>query len=160
MVAWRFGAVWRYNQGKMASTTLVVELLGGESALGRRVASEASLIEALREGLPYRSLESVLRTLGISREEASRSLALPLRTFARRKQEHRLHADESDRLFRLAHASARAIEVLGARDKAAQWMRKPNRALGGRAPLELLDTEIGARQVEQVLGRVEHGVYS
>ncbi|PYT24073.1 MAG: antitoxin [Acidobacteria bacterium] len=144
----------------MASTALVIEVLGGKGVLGKWPADDASLIELVRAGLPYRAFECVLETLGINREEAARPLALPLRTLARRKQERRFHADESDRLLRLAHAAARALEVFEDKQKAQHWMRKPNRALGGCAPLELLDTEIGARQVEQVLCRIEHGVYS
>lgn len=64
---------------------------------------------------------------------------------------------ESDRLGRvLAHAE----RVLGTRDKASEWLRRPNRALGGATPLALLDTNSGAAQVDDVLGRLEHGVFS
>jgi putative toxin-antitoxin system antitoxin component (TIGR02293 family) len=83
-----------------------------------------------------------------------------MRTLARRKKEKRLHADESDRLFRVGRIAALAEETLGSKDKAKRWLQKPNRALGGAAPLRLLDTELGARQVEDVLGRIAHGVYS
>jgi len=57
-------------------------------------------------------------------------------------------------------ASPRAEEVLGTAEKAARWLKKPNRALGGAVPLAQLDTDIGARQVEEILGRIEHGLYS
>jgi putative toxin-antitoxin system antitoxin component (TIGR02293 family) len=79
---------------------------------------------------------------------------------ARRKQERRLRADESDRLLRLARVAAVAEDVLGAQDKAGRWLQKPNRALGGIVPLDLLDTDLGAEEVVTVLGRIEHGVYS
>jgi putative toxin-antitoxin system antitoxin component (TIGR02293 family) len=68
--------------------------------------------------------------------------------------------DETDRLSRLAGVAARAAEVLGSTEKAAHWLQRPNRALGGRVPLELLDTDAGTQQVAEVLGRIEHGVYS
>jgi putative toxin-antitoxin system antitoxin component (TIGR02293 family) len=55
---------------------------------------------------------------------------------------------------------ARAEEVLGSRERAGAWLRGPVRALGEARPLELLDTDLGAQQVEQVLGRIEHGVHS
>ena len=54
----------------------------------------------------------------------------------------------------------RAVEVLGSREEASRWLHAPNPALGGQTPLELLDTDLGSRQVEDVLGRIEHGVYS
>jgi len=142
------------------TTTPVLEMLGGEKTLRRKVTSSLTLVEALREGLPYSSLRAVMRALGLSRQEASRILSLPLRTMDRRKRQRRLEATESDRLYRLANIAARAIEVLGTAEQAARWLRHPNRALGGVVPLELLDTGPGSRQVEQILGRIEHGVYS
>jgi putative toxin-antitoxin system antitoxin component (TIGR02293 family) len=68
--------------------------------------------------------------------------------------------DETDRRSRLAGVAARAAEVLGTTEKADRWLQRPNRALGGRVPLELLDTDAGTQQVAEVLGRIEHGVYS
>lgn len=56
--------------------------------------------------------------------------------------------------------AAFAEEVLGTREKAAIWLRKPNRALGGVRPTDLLGTATGRLHVEQVLGRIAHGVYS
>lgn len=96
----------------------------------------------------------------LGRDEISRVLHLPLRTIARRKRERRLQADESDRLCRLARIAAQAEDVLGDAARAARWLRAPNRALGRQAPLALLDTDLGSRQVEEVLGRIEHGVFS
>jgi putative toxin-antitoxin system antitoxin component (TIGR02293 family) len=65
-----------------------------------------------------------------------------------------------DEWFRRAGVAALAEEILGATPKAARWLRRPNRALGGKTPLETLDTDLGASQVETVLHRVEHGVFS
>lgn len=138
----------------------VVELLGGERVLRRKLSGPLEMVEALRAGLPYKSLEAVMAALGLSREEASAVLSVPLRTLVRRKQDRRLRADESDRLYRLARVAARAVQVLESAEKAALWLRRPNRALGGVVPLELLDTEAGTQEVEAVLGRIEYGVYS
>jgi len=87
-------------------------------------------------------------------------LGIPERTLARRKQQRRLRPDESDRLFRVARIVALADETLGGRERAARWLQRPNRALGNAIPLHHLDTELGARQVEDALGRISHGVYS
>jgi putative toxin-antitoxin system antitoxin component (TIGR02293 family) len=59
-----------------------------------------------------------------------------------------------------ASIEARAFELLEGREKALRWLAMPNKALGGKKPLDLLDTELGAKQVEQILGRIESGVYS
>ena len=137
----------------------IVDVLSGEEE-SREVRSTEDLKRWIREGLPFTSLEAVMEQFGLKREEVSWALDLPLRTLARRKQERRLSPGESDRLFRVVRIAVQAAEVLGGREEASRWLHAGNRALGGQAPLELLDTDLGSRQVEDVLGRIEHGVYS
>jgi len=144
----------------MPVTAAIVEALGGGKVRNRPVSSPEDVKEWIRQGLPFTSLERVMARFGFSREEVSVALNLPPRTLARRKQEQRLHRDESDRLFRLVRIASQAAEVLGGDQKASCWLHTPNRALGGKLPLELLDTDLGSRQVEEVLGRIERGVQS
>jgi putative toxin-antitoxin system antitoxin component (TIGR02293 family) len=88
-------------------------------------------------------------------------LVLPRRTLAhRREKEQRLSPEESDRLARVVRILARSEQALGSTEHASSWLRKSNRALAGKRPLELLGSDAGARAVEKVLGRVEHGVFS
>lgn len=144
----------------MLRTADIVEALGGRKVLKRQISNLNELRQTVGAGLPYASLEAVMVKFGLARGEAASALHLPQRTFARRKKERKLRADESDRLLRLARLGAHAAYVLGSEEKAARWLRRPNRALGNEVPLELLESEIGARQVEEVLGRIEYGVYS
>ncbi len=144
----------------MPATAVIVEALGGHATLEQRVESPAQLSAHIRAGLPYASLESVMANFDLRREEVTSALHLPARTLARRKQDQRLSPDESDRLVRFVWLAAQAVQVLGSKEKASLWLRRENRALGGHPPIELLDTDVGARQVEAVLGRIEHGVYS
>jgi putative toxin-antitoxin system antitoxin component (TIGR02293 family) len=143
-----------------ARTASIVEALGGWRALGRKVSNVDQLTKRVRDGLPYATLESLMAEFRISSTEAQAALNLPARTISRRKKQRRLQADESDRLVRLAHVAARAAEVLGDKEKAARWLHRPNRALANQSPLSILDTELGARQVEALLTRIEHGVFS
>lgn len=136
----------------------IVDVLSGEES--REVRNTEDLKRWIREGLPFTSLEAVMEQFGLKREEISWALDLPLRTLARRKQERRLSPGESDRLFRVVRIAVQAAEVLGGREEASRWLHAPSRALGGQTPLELLDTDLGSRQVEDVLGRIEHGVFS
>jgi putative toxin-antitoxin system antitoxin component (TIGR02293 family) len=138
----------------------IAQLLGGRGALRREVSSKGDLIALLREGLPYAAVEAAMDALGVTQEQLAGYLAVPGRTLARRKREGRLKADESDRLCRLARVAASALSVFGDAERARRWLGKPNRALGGEAPLALMDTDAGARHVEEVLGRIEHGVVS
>ena len=111
-------------------------------------------------GTAVAALGALMTRFEFGRDEISRVLHLPLRTIARRKRERRLQADESDRLCRLARIAAHTEDVLGNAAKAARWLRAPNRALAGQAPLALLDNDLGSRQVEELLGRIEHGVFA
>lgn len=136
----------------------VAERLGGRQVLKRVVENDFDLIEAIEGGLPTAAVESVIRDGTFSAGELHQ-LVLPRRTFAHRKQKGQgLTADESDRLTRAVRLAGRAEEAIGDRAKAARWLRKPNRALLGKRPLDLLESDVGARMVEQVLGRIEYGL--
>jgi len=138
----------------------VGELLGGHKVLGTNLHSRLDLIPLLRAGLPYEALEAVTTKLNISIEAASAALQLARRTLARRKESNRLDGHESERIVRLADIAAHAVSVLGSLDKATQWLTAGNRALGGATPITLLDTDVGTRAADDVLLRIEHGVYS
>ncbi len=144
----------------MVSTGRLVQALGGKGVLRERQATFAAVIDKARAGFPYATLEAIATRFEIPQETLVHILHLPARTLARRKKSGRLSADESDRLLRLARVVARAEEVFGSQERAGGWLRGPVRALGGVRPLDLLDTDLGAQQVDQVLGRIEHGVYS
>jgi len=143
----------------MVTAARLQEALGGPRVL-RGAEDLDALADRVREGLPYAALIAVARRFAIPLRELTTVLDLPERTLARRKRDGRLRPDESDRLFRVGRVAALAEEILGETAKAARWLRRPNRALGGKTPLEALDTDLGASRVETVLHRVEHGVFS
>src|SRR5437667_5795513 len=132
----------------MTASEYVVEVLGGPIIFkGRAVPTSAELRERIKQGLPFRSLESVRERLRLSVPEAANVLHMPLRTLARRRQARKLDPDESDRLYRIARVAGQAVAVFGAEDKAATWLGRPNRALNGELPIRLLDPDVGPRQV-------------
>jgi len=135
----------------------VQEALGGEQLLGRTIRAETDLQAAIREGFPQKVVEGVMHSAGITLSELAATLDLSTRSLQRRRGQGRLAQVESDRLYRLARIVALAKHYLGDSQLATQWLKRPNRALGGKVPLELLDTEPGARQVENVLGRIAYG---
>jgi len=139
----------------------VPDLLGGELILGRPMSKGGALAELIREGLPVKALFSLAERLDLRQAEISEKIGIPQRTLTRRLTQHsRLTPAESDRTVRLAQVYAMATETLGNGDKAAQWLKTPNRALRGGRPLDQLDTDPGVREVEDVLGRISYGVYS
>src|SRR5262245_51745960 len=142
--------------GEFAEATDIAALLGGKRALKRALGEWQDLRQAVRDGMPFSTLEAFVKTTGISMTEVTKVLGLASRTLARPKNQRVFTPAESDRLYRLARIACTAIQVLGSPEKATQWLERPNRALGGETPLSFLDTEIGARQVEAVLGRIAH----
>ena len=117
----------------------------------------ADLTEAVRVGLPVSLVDDLVSEGVLSAGELDR-LAVPRKTLAHRRRLGRLSPEQSDRLVRLLRVIAHAHTAFGAIDKAGRWLRRPTRALDGSAPLDLLDTDIGARRVETLLSRIEHGI--
>jgi putative toxin-antitoxin system antitoxin component (TIGR02293 family) len=135
----------------------VVDELGGEAVLGRRLERDADLQSAIREGFPQKVIGELLEAADLSIKELAAALDLSPRSLQRRRREGRLARYESDRIYRLARIVALAKASLGGRDAATRWLKRPNRALGGKPPLAVIDTELGARAVENVLGRIAFG---
>jgi putative toxin-antitoxin system antitoxin component (TIGR02293 family) len=129
--------------------------------LGIPTFDTASLLERVREGIPYSSWEQFLQSTGLTKEAASRLVQITPRTLARRKEEGRLQPDESDRLLRAARIFSQALGLFEGDEAAARrWLTDPQPALGGSTPWEYAASEIGAREVENLIGRLEHGIPS
>ena len=142
-------------------TETIANLLGGRKVLGKTVKKPDDLAKLIRKGLPASSVRMLAAKLSLGNAALSRRLGIPQRTMTRRlSQGTRLTAAESDRTVRVARVYANAVEMIGDEERAVQWLLTPNRALGGERPLDRLDTDIGAREVEDVLGRIAYGVYS
>ncbi len=138
----------------------VAEKLGGKKVLKRQVRSDLDLVAAIQRGLPTGAVEEVLRS-GLFEPGEVYELVVARRTLAHRKEKRQpLSPEQSDRLARVVRVADRAEEALGDREKAARWLRKPNRSIQRKRPIDLLESDIGARMVERALGRIEHGVYS
>ena len=134
--------------------------MGGALALSGPTRSDLEWVKAVENGLPTEALESAVEQ-GVLSWQDVQEYVIPRRTLSRRKERgHSLTPDESDRLLRLLRVIAKAEDTFQNEEKARRWLRKPNRALGGDVPLELLRTESGARLVKQIIGRIAHGVYS
>lgn len=130
------------------------------SPIGLRVRDNLTLIERIEEGFPYRTLERLQEILAIPAGEVAEVVRIPVRTLTRRKKEGRLRPEESERVLRIARLIEDATRLHeGDLDQARTWLKTPKRALDGKTPLEMGRTEVGAREVENLLGRLEHGVY-
>lgn len=116
------------------------------------------LIRLIQDGLPLSALENLRKKLDLPEESFARKLGISRATLHRRKTAGKLAALESDRLVRFVRLTERAIEVIGSIEEAREWLKSPQRGLGGERPLDYAQTEVGAREVENLLGRIEYGV--
>jgi putative toxin-antitoxin system antitoxin component (TIGR02293 family) len=145
----------RINSGERGGDHLYVLLLGMKKF------ETEELLRQVEKGFPFRVMERLGRNLDLSMRELAELTQIRLRTLHRRKEEGRLQPDESDRLLRVSRVFARAIELFEGDDRAARrWLSSPQRALGGSTPLSLAKTELGALEVQRLIGRLEHGVFS
>ena len=117
-------------------------------------AGNLGLVHAVREGLP---VDDAVQAGRLSPAELDR-LALARKTLAHRRTIGRLSAEQSDRFVRVLRVILEAEETFANREKAHRWLRRPTTALADNAPLDLLDTDVGARRVETLLGRIAHGI--
>lgn len=114
----------------------------------------------VRRGLPVTMVAAVAETLQIGVPQVLEWLSVSPRTWARRKQQGVLDMLESDRVARLHRLIRRAATVLGGPAEGRTWLTTPQRALRHRTPFDVASTEVGAETVFQLLGRIEHGVFS
>lgn len=145
------------------SVRAVAQKLGGIKVIRRKLETDADMIEAVRHGLPAKTLDAIFADL--AEQQISQAVVYRLigsgRTLQRKRARNQLLSSlESDRLARLARVLVRAEEAIGDGSRSRRWLAQPNRALGGERPIDLLDSDTGTLTVERVLGRIEHGVYS
>ncbi len=120
----------------------------------------AYMIEKVRDGLPFVEFHAMQEMLGVTEERMGAWLGMSRATLHRRKKTGVLDRAESDRLVRYARLMAHAAAALGGVVGARSWLTAPAIAFHGECPLDYADTEIGAREVDALLGRLEHGVFS
>lgn len=129
--------------------------------LGLETFELVGLLRAIEKGLPWKSLERFVRNTGLTLEQVAELISIPPRTLARRKTSKRLAPDESDRLVRAARIYGRALDLFdGDAETATEWFTEENMALGGATPIDFARTEVGAEEVDHVIGRAEYGVFS
>jgi putative toxin-antitoxin system antitoxin component (TIGR02293 family) len=141
----------------MASAVQVVGLLGGEKVVGKPVTCDLDIACLIRDGLPVDVIDRLIGDKTVTPDEVSRIIMAP-KIMSERRRKGGLTPEQSGRVIRVARVFAEALETFGSRDKALTWMRRACAVLGGEAPIDLLDTEEGARLVESLLGRIAHGL--
>lgn len=150
------------SSGKNAGTPALVRFFvhpPGSKRVGVRF-STPWIVKQLLAGLPVEELDDLQAALDVPKGALADMLGISKATLHRRKMGQLLGPAESERVVRFARLMGRAVEVFGSETAARQWLNAPQRGLGGAVPLHFARTEVGAREVEDLLGRIEFGVYS
>jgi putative toxin-antitoxin system antitoxin component (TIGR02293 family) len=120
----------------------------------------SELIRKIQKGLRFSELETLQNSIDLPFEQLAAKLAISRSTLQRRKAAGRLSPDESDKVMRLSRLLEHATNVFGDIQRARAWLKFPQRGLGGAIPLDYAETEVGAREVDDLLGRIEYSVYT
>jgi putative toxin-antitoxin system antitoxin component (TIGR02293 family) len=128
-------------------------------SIGIKAKNIDDMIQKVKTGLPVKSFEKLGKKLGVSDNLLSQIVNIPRRTLTRRKQQGRLNAEESEKVLRIARLYDKALDVFEDAAGAEKWLKEPARGLGSAIPLRYARTELGAREVERLLARIEHGVF-
>ena len=118
------------------------------------------LIDRSRQGIAGTEADRIARLLGVSDKEMAPLLNQSIATLHRQAKAGRLDAATSERLLLLARLAMYGATVFQDQGKFTRWLRRPLRLLGERSPLALLDSPTGVQLVEDILGRIEYGVFS
>lgn len=142
----------------------VASLLGGRRVLHRQPSSRLEVHELILHGLPAAALRHLVEGIEFLRQPASmeKALGISLRTFQRHRDAptRPLSQEQSGRVWEFAEILEKATSVLGSKQNAEGWLARPATALEQRRPLDLLPTPEGRRLVEELLERMEFGVYT
>lgn len=127
--------------------------------LGLSVQDPIDISRRVAKGLAFETLERFQKNSGLSTSDLADAVEIKPRTLHRRKEQGRLEPEESDRLMRVSRIFGRALELFeGNAEGARLWLSTGQRALRGERPIVLAKTDLGAREVEALIGRLEHGV--
>lgn len=116
-------------------------------------------VETIRQGIATQVFEQIAIAIGVGKETLARKLNINAQTLRKRKS-RMLSADEAEKSLRVARVFALASEVLGSENKARQWVNDQIPALGGKRPLDLLDTDLGTQEVMNLLQCIKWGMYA
>jgi putative toxin-antitoxin system antitoxin component (TIGR02293 family) len=131
------------------------------ASLGLTATETDHLVRQIEAGLPFKTLKYLAALSGLPVTLIALTVGIPERTLARRKAAGRFAPDESERLLRISTVFEQAVELFeGDIAGAVAWLTSPKRVLGNRTPLAYSRTEVGAREVESLIGRLEYGVFS
>lgn len=149
------------KKGSDSFENSILQWLGGSNSIRSLLRSDFDLIQAGAEGIPKSSIDALAAHLGISRKTMAEDiLDLSVKTMERKAPSDKLDKRTSSHAIEIAKVIQHAYAVFEDSDKVRRWINKENTALNSMKPLQLFDTMTGLVMVNDILGRIEEGVYS
>jgi putative toxin-antitoxin system antitoxin component (TIGR02293 family) len=142
------------------SDVTIETLLGGYEVIGHAARTDMDLYEISRNGLPKKALLHLAANLKVSLRAMCQLLNVAERTIQRKADQDLLDCSTTEQVLQLAEVFSRGQEVFGASARFQQWINTTNLALGGKRPMELLQSRFGMQMVLDELGRIEYGIVS
>jgi putative toxin-antitoxin system antitoxin component (TIGR02293 family) len=136
---------------------LAYEKLGGPTLIGRKFKNEIDLVDVVTEGIPKATIKHLADVYAIDIREIIRLLPVTARNLHRYAESDRLSEVVTGRLFMLADLFAHGADALGV-DYFRAWLYRPNLGLQNKKPIDILHNEVGINTVDDILGRIEHGI--
>ncbi len=131
----------------------------GARTLGIQADDTGEIVRQVHVGFTFSRLKKFQKATLLPWKKVAHLVAIPQRTLTRRQAKGRLSPDESDRVLRASRVFDLAVDLFeGDLAAARQWLQMPQPGLGNEIPIEYASTEVGAREVENLIARLEQGV--
>jgi putative toxin-antitoxin system antitoxin component (TIGR02293 family) len=136
------------------------ELLGGKLLSPTMPGSDLEFYDFVTTGIPRLSVDILAAVMDVPMTKMADLLNLSYKTLTRKDKKDLLDPVVSSHTYEMSNVIAKGLEVFEDIDKLRRWLQKENRTLQGRKPFDLLNTPTGIKLVNQILGRLEEGIYS
>jgi len=142
------------------SEATIEKLLGGTKVIGHSLKTEMDLYETSRIGLPKMAFLHLVSNLNVTVRSMTQLLNIAERTLQRKGDQELLDISTSEQILQIAEVFSRGNDVFESSENFQNWMNSENMSLGGKKPIDLLPSRYGAQMILDVIGRIEHGVFS
>lgn len=114
----------------------------------------------VREGVSKKDLELLKSKAELDYTTLAKALSVTRATLINKKRTEKFNSGLSEKIIGMADLYSYGFEVFENESLFNQWMSRPNKALGGQAPYDLIDNQFGREEVKNLIGRIDYGVYS
>ncbi len=149
-----------YLKRNEPSSIITWAMLGGKHFMVARPSSNIDFVTASTKGITKLSVLNLAEVLDVPMKDMAVLLNVSYKTLGRKKKTDLLDSISSSLSIEIANTIAKGLSVFEDADKLNRWLHKENKALKNQKPFDLLNTPTGIKLVNQILGRIEEGVYS